>query len=374
MVQVYADDRVVYDTRLPDTALLGLEVSVLVNKAGTAEIVMPPDHPAYDYFTEYRTVVTVYRDGVLLFRGRALYATDDFYRRRTITCEGERGFLLDGIMRPYLYQDGPAAILADIIGLYNAQVEEFKRFVVGTVTATDPNNYVRLESNKAEQIADTACGQTLGRIRKDVRIGSRIVAQDFLVCHKVAAAAVQASQLLTDGIYTSAVCFHSFLVADVSGIALDGAKLAQQFNCLVNDFSSIFLGTLKRGGQGVTLWNLMLDDKRGPFSRHDGSCKTCYGGVTINSADYKTIVKNSHWFNCAHASSVIKRGARMMKTDTFDMPHGFECQMFLNPDNTVGAVMCNNTGAAQSVVFANDKFTVKYSVPAKSIVSLLWQE
>lgn len=155
MVQVYADDRLVYDTRLPDTALLGLEVSVLVNKAGTAEIVMPPDHPAYDYFTEYRTVVTVYRDGVLLFRGRALYATDDFYRRRTITCEGERGFLLDGIMRPYLYQDGPAAILADIIGLYNAQVEEFKRFVVGTVTATDPNNYVRLESSKAEQIADT---------------------------------------------------------------------------------------------------------------------------------------------------------------------------------------------------------------------------
>lgn len=155
MVQVYADDRLVYDTRLPDTALLGLEVSVLVNKAGTAEIVMPPDHPAYDYFTEYRTVVTVYRDGVLLFRGRALYATDDFYRRRTITCEGERAFLLDGIMRPYLYQDGPAAILADIIGLYNAQVEEFKRFVVGTVTVTDPNNYVRLESSKAEQIADT---------------------------------------------------------------------------------------------------------------------------------------------------------------------------------------------------------------------------
>lgn len=155
MVQVYADDRVVYDTRLPDTALLGLKVSVLVNKAGTAEIVMPPDHLAYDYFTEYRTVVTIYRDSVLLFRGRALYATDDFYRRRTITCEGERGFLLDGIMRPYMYQDGPAAILADIIGLYNAQVEEFKRFVVGTVTASDPNNYIRLESSKAEQVADT---------------------------------------------------------------------------------------------------------------------------------------------------------------------------------------------------------------------------
>ena len=155
MVQVYADGRVVYDTRLPDTALLGLNVSVAVNKAGTAEITMPPNHPAYDYFTEYKTVVTIYRDGVLLFRGRALYADDDFYRRRTIVCEGERAFLLDGIMRPYMYQDGPAAILTDIIGLYNAQVEEFKRFVVGTITVTDPNNYVRLESSKAEQIADT---------------------------------------------------------------------------------------------------------------------------------------------------------------------------------------------------------------------------
>ena len=154
MVQVYADERLVYDTRLSDLALLGLEVSLLVNKAGTAEITMPPNHPAYDYFTAYKTVVTIYRDGVLLFRGRALYATDDFYRRRTITCEGERAFLLDGVMRPYMYQDGPAAIFADVIGLYNAQVEEYKRFVVGTVTVTDPNNYVRLESGKAEQIAD----------------------------------------------------------------------------------------------------------------------------------------------------------------------------------------------------------------------------
>lgn len=168
MVQVYADGRLVYDTRLPDTELLGLEVSVLVNKAGTAEIVMPPNHPAYDYFTEYKTVVTIYRDGVLLFRGRALYATDDFYRRRSITCEGERAFLLDGIMRPYMYQDGPAAIFSDVIGLYNAQVEEHKRFVVGTVTATDPNNYVRLESGKAEQIADT-----IGKLVE--RVGGYIV-------------------------------------------------------------------------------------------------------------------------------------------------------------------------------------------------------
>jgi glucosylceramidase len=118
----------------------------------------------------------------------------------------------------------------------------------------------------------------------------------------------------------------------------------------------------------------MLDDKRGPFSRHDGSCKTCYGGVTINSADYKTIVKNSHWFDCAHASVALKPGARRMKIKTFDLPSGLEIQMYLNTDNTVGVLICNNSAKEQDFVFASTKQTVKYKVPARSIASLLWQE
>lgn len=154
MIQVYADDALVYDSRLEDYALLGLKVTTAVDKGGTATITMPQHHPAYNSFISYRTVVTVYRDGVLLFRGRALQPDDDFYNRRTITCEGERCFLRDGVIRPYLYQDGPAAIFTDIITLYNAQVDEFKQFIVGTITATDPNNYVRLESESAQKASE----------------------------------------------------------------------------------------------------------------------------------------------------------------------------------------------------------------------------
>ena len=154
-IEVYADEQLVYDNNLEDLALLGLEVENNIEKAGVAELVMPPGHPSDNSFVAYRSVVEVYRNDVLLFRGRSLHPTDDFYNRRTITCEGERGFLQDGIMRPYLYQDGPAAIFADVIGLYNAQVEAFKQFVVGEINVTDPNNYIRLESDKAEQIADT---------------------------------------------------------------------------------------------------------------------------------------------------------------------------------------------------------------------------
>lgn len=155
MIRVYADDELVYDSRLDDYVLLALNTKTGAKVAGTAEMVLPPDHPKYHAFTGHRTVVTIYRDDVLRFRGRALHPADDFLKRRTITCEGERGFLIDGVMRPYVYQDDPATIFTDVIGQYNAQVEAFKQFVVGEITVTDPNDYIRLESEKAEQVSET---------------------------------------------------------------------------------------------------------------------------------------------------------------------------------------------------------------------------
>lgn len=154
MIKVYADDLLVYDSRLEDYALTELTVTAGLNTGGTASVGMPPNHPAYHAFVSYRTLVTIYRDDLLLFRGRALYPSDDFYNRRTITCEGEKCFLLDSVIRPYVYQDGPAAIFADIIAQHNAQVDPFKQFVVGTVTVTDPNNYIRMESESALQTSD----------------------------------------------------------------------------------------------------------------------------------------------------------------------------------------------------------------------------
>lgn len=141
MVIVYADGKVVYDSRLQDYALTGLTVHESEYKAGTAEITMPPGHPAYNAFVLYKTLITIYRDDKLIFRGRALYPNDDFAGYRTIMCEGERGFMNDSVMRPYLYQTDPASIFRGVIRLHNAQVDPFKRFVVGKITVKDPNDY-----------------------------------------------------------------------------------------------------------------------------------------------------------------------------------------------------------------------------------------
>lgn len=154
MIQVYADGKLIYDHRLDETALLGLTAEVGLNRGGTAEIVMPPGHPAYNSFISYRTIVEIWRRNELVFRGRALYPTDDFNNQRTITCEGERCFLRDAVMQPYLYQASPEVIFADAVSKYNAQVEPFKRFRVGVITAKDPNDYQYIACEEASYVSD----------------------------------------------------------------------------------------------------------------------------------------------------------------------------------------------------------------------------
>lgn len=159
MIQIYADGGLVYDSRLrvagKDYTLLGLTTTKGLNKGGTAAIRMKPGHPIYSRFIGHRTVVEIFQDGLRKFRGRALYPSDDWLNCRTWTCEGELCFFQDGTSRPYLYQGTPAEIFTAVVEDYNSQVEPFKRFKVGTITVTDPNNYVRLESETAEQTLDT---------------------------------------------------------------------------------------------------------------------------------------------------------------------------------------------------------------------------
>lgn len=154
MIQITVDGVLAYDSSLDDYDINGLTRTGGLNKGGTAVITMPAKHPAYKSFVSYKTIVEILRDGVLLFRGRPLYVTDDYNNEREVTCEGELCFFRDAVARPYLYQTDPAAIFTDLVAIYNSQVEPFKQFRVGTITVTDPNEYIRLENENAETVMD----------------------------------------------------------------------------------------------------------------------------------------------------------------------------------------------------------------------------
>lgn len=154
-----------------------------------------------------------------------------------------------------------------------------------------------------------------------------------------------------------------------------GGRVGANFgSCLLDDMESIFFGILRYGGRGVTCWNLMLDDRRGPHSIHPGACTTCYGGVTLSASDYRTVTRNSQWYDVAHASAVIRSGARRIAASGMEEDGGLSYLMYLNPDRTVGTLILNRGDKARPMVFVNDRFSVRYTAPARSIVSLLWQD
>lgn len=152
---MHIDGVLAYDSRLEDYELQTLKAKTGLNKGGTATIGLPPGHPAYDSFKPYKSIVEIYRDEKLKFRGRPLPPADDFYNQRTIICEGELCFLRDAISRPYLYQDTPANVFTAVLEVYNSQADESKQFKVGTITVTDANDYIRLESENAENVLAT---------------------------------------------------------------------------------------------------------------------------------------------------------------------------------------------------------------------------
>ena len=144
-------------------------------------------------------------------------------------------------------------------------------------------------------------------------------------------------------------------------------------SCLINDMRDIFFGLLKRGGKGVTLWNLMLDENNGPYTDAEESCKTCYGAVTIASSDYSTLDYYTHYYNIAHCSKVINQGAVRIGTTGYTTS-GLDYLVFRNPDNSYGVVILNENSDARQLVFISSEHSVKCDVPAKSIVSLKWKD
>ncbi len=140
--------------------------------------------------------------------------------------------------------------------------------------------------------------------------------------------------------------------------------------CLINDFESIFLGTLSRDGKGVLLWNMMLDEKGAP--NRPGGCTTCFGAIEINSSNYKTLKFNSHYYDLAHCSKVIRPGAVRIAADGYTAA-GLSYLAFRNPDGSMAFVVLNKGAQEQTVaVYQTAARSFKYTVPAQSIASFGW--
>ena len=144
MFKAYCNNQIFFNAGISDDALTLAEakLDLEVGKAGSFTFKIYPTNIGYNYFQKFKSYVSLYREDRLIFSGRVLEEKKGFSNEKTIICEGLLAMLNDSIIRPFSFQGTITEFLTMLIGNHNSQVSEDKQFTLGTVTVTDPNNYI----------------------------------------------------------------------------------------------------------------------------------------------------------------------------------------------------------------------------------------
>lgn len=162
MYKIYADDTLIYDSTIEDYKIGKGTITLETNKSGSFTFSLYPDHFYYDNFVRLKTIITVHKGDKIVFRGRILSDVTDYWNNKVITCEGELGFLQDSIIRPFDFSGTPRELLKKFISEHNSQVNDFKKFKIGTITVTDPNNYISRSNTEYQSTLSNATDRLFG--------------------------------------------------------------------------------------------------------------------------------------------------------------------------------------------------------------------
>lgn len=142
MYQVYCDSFLLFNDQMDGYKLFNPKVELELNQIGHFDFTIYNNHPSFNHLKRLKSIITVYQDGFLLFRGRILDDDQGFHNEKQVSCEGELAFLVDSIQRPYDFTGTPAELFTQFITAHNAQVDADHQFKVGNITVTDPNSYI----------------------------------------------------------------------------------------------------------------------------------------------------------------------------------------------------------------------------------------
>lgn len=147
MYKIYSDTELVYsqeDSEDRSNVVLKPKLTMPLGRAGQLEFTMLSSNAAYKLVQNLSSTISVtYTVGTyaerLIWRGRPLTITRDFYNQKKVLCEGELGYLSDVYTLPYKFDDeGFTAFnfLGVIIDEYNMSCSENKKLNRGGVTHT----------------------------------------------------------------------------------------------------------------------------------------------------------------------------------------------------------------------------------------------
>ena len=157
--KIFCDDYILYDSQLNEFQVGSPVLKQKLNTANELTFTIYPTHPYFNNISKLSSIVRVYRNDNLLFKGRVINSELGFRGEKKITCEGVLAFLLDSVIRPFDFPNDDQFSSLDyeqdnvieyflnwIISKHNEQAKDFQKIQLGNVTVTDPNNYLSRSS------------------------------------------------------------------------------------------------------------------------------------------------------------------------------------------------------------------------------------
>lgn len=101
--KVYCDSSLIYDGKREELKLFDAKANLELNKVGSFNFTVYPSHKHFSRLKKLKSMIYLYKNEKLIFRGRILNDTEGFYNEKKMVCESDLAFLLDSIQRPYTY-------------------------------------------------------------------------------------------------------------------------------------------------------------------------------------------------------------------------------------------------------------------------------
>lgn len=154
MYKIVVDGKLMHDPNVPNLHVIEPLYEPEQNEKGQFSFSLANNHPNKGVIKPMKSLVYVYQDGDTIFRGRVTEDDEDTWKTTKYYCEGELGFLYDTLQPPFEYTGSVVGFFTQIINNHNAKVSSERQFKVGTVTVTDPNDYIVRSSESMQKSYD----------------------------------------------------------------------------------------------------------------------------------------------------------------------------------------------------------------------------
>lgn len=168
MYKIYADEYLIHNDNYEKLKVDSPTLELELNQAGSLQFSIYPNHPYFEKFNSetdpervrrMKSIIKVFQDEKLIFRGRILENENGLYTEKQVTCEGELAFFIDSQQRPYKFSGTPKEYMAFLLDRHNSQMPAEKQFVLGTVSDSirdgDTSNDDNIINRSSESIVNT---------------------------------------------------------------------------------------------------------------------------------------------------------------------------------------------------------------------------